>query len=488
MVERGGHVVVFPFPASGHIAPFVPFARCIASHGVAITFLYPKHEYARVRELESFDARENVELVAFDVPLAGGLSFSSFDTLKYFMYDNVAQFDAIVAQLMDRPRTIQYPAPCDAGPPVCIVSDMFLGFTQATAEKLNIKRYCLFASPVHFLSLMFHLPKFNGEGRIPTTSLDQQEFHIPNFPPIPPGDLPPSQYEHNGQPGSHLFLLNEVHQLLKSAGVLVNSVAELELPAMEGLQQIADDLKLPKILTVGPLVAGIGEGKTTYRQKMQEAVPKDSCFDWLNKQPDCSVLYICFGTVAMLSPEQIHEMAMALERSQERFFWVLRIADRGSQVEFPEGFLERTKSRGLVWLDWAPQAHILAHRAIKGFVSHCGWNSTIESIAVGVPMIAWPYQAEQMMNATLLDQVLGVAIRINKIGGWYGDLISAERFENAIQTLMVEPAGDRMREKAVQVSEVIDKAVRPGGSSRSNLETFVQDVRTLATTTTTKVK
>jgi UDP:flavonoid glycosyltransferase YjiC (YdhE family) len=130
MVEGGGHVVVFPFPASGHIAPFVPFARCIASHGVAITFLYPKHEYARVRELESFDARENVELVAFDVPLAGGLSFSSFDALKYFMYDNVAQFDAIVAQFMDRPRTIQYPTPCDAGPPVCIVSDMFLGFTQ----------------------------------------------------------------------------------------------------------------------------------------------------------------------------------------------------------------------------------------------------------------------------------------------------------------------------------------------------------------------
>jgi len=241
-------------------------------------------------------------------------------------------------------------------------------------------------------------------------------------------------------------------------------------------------VQLPKILTVGPLIEGLGEGKTSLRQQLQETPLEAACFDWLNQQPDSSVLYICFGTVAMVSNAQIREMAIALENSQQRFFWVIRIPS-GEPVPdlFPEGFLERTKTKGLVYFDWAPQLQILAHKAIRGFVSHCGWNSTIESLSVGVPIIAWPYQAEQMLNATLLDQLLGVAIRINKIGGWYGDFISSDTFERAIRTLMVEPAGEAMKTKVLQVSDTIEKAVRPGGSSRTNLETFVQDVRRLST-------
>lgn len=241
-------------------------------------------------------------------------------------------------------------------------------------------------------------------------------------------------------------------------------------------------LQVPKVCTVGPVVEGLGEGKTSLRQKLQQTPVEGDAFDWLNQQPDSSVLYICFGTVAMVSVEQIREMAIALENSEQRFFWVLRIPTGSPELSqvFPEGFLQRTKSRGLVYLDWAPQLHILAHRAIRGFVSHCGWNSTIESIVVGVPMIAWPYQAEQMLNATLLDHILGIAVRINKMGGWYGDLITSEAFERAIRMLMLEPAGDAMRSKVLEISDMIEKAVRPGGSSRTNLETFVQDVRRLS--------
>ena len=189
----------------------------------------------------------------------------------------------------------------------------------------------------------------------------------------------------------------------------------------------------------------------------------------------------------MVSVEQTREMAIALENSGQRFLWVIRIPkdETGKAVGdlsdvMPAGFVERTKGKGMVYVDWAPQLHILAHRAVRGFVSHCGWNSTIESIAVGVPMIAWPYQAEQMMNATLVDQLLGVAIRINETGGWR-DLIRNDAFERAIRTLMVEPAGDAMKAKVLQISNMIEKAVRPGGSSRTNLEYFVQEVRKMST-------
>lgn len=383
---QGGHVVIFPFPASGHIAPFIPFARSLARYGVAVTFLCPKHELSKVRSLvedESFDARGNVKLVTFEVPIEGGLNMASFDDLKHFMYENVEQFDRIVGQLMGESRTIEYPSHCDGGAPVCIISDMFLGFTQGTAEKFNILRYCLFASPVHFLSLLFHLPKFYAEGLIPSRR-GHSPLTIPNFPPIPPGDLPPSQLSDTGNPGTHYFLLNEAHHLWKAAGVLVNSVGELERATIEGLQRYINDTspsdKPPRISTVGPLVEGLGEGKLSLRQKLQETSEEGECFDWLNKQPDSSVLYICFGTVAMVSDEQIREMAIAIENSGQRFFWVLRIPKDENRKPvrevfshvFPEGFVERTKAKGLVYLDWAPQLHILAHRAVRGFVSHCG--------------------------------------------------------------------------------------------------------------------
>jgi len=112
---------------------------------------------------------------------------------------------------------------------------------QGTAEKFNIQRYCLFASPVHFLSLILHLPKFTAEGSIPVFR-DSSPLKIPNFPPVPPHDLPPSQHADIGQPDSYLFLLNEGNQLFKAAGVLVNSVGELEHATISGLQQCANEV------------------------------------------------------------------------------------------------------------------------------------------------------------------------------------------------------------------------------------------------------
>lgn len=140
-IMQGGHVVLFPFPASGHIAPFIPFAKSLARDGVAVTFLYPRHEFSNVKSLvedDSFDARENVKLLLFEVPIEGGLNFASVNVLKDFMYENVEKFDAIVGRLMGESRTIHYPMQCEGGPPVCIVSDMFLGFTQARMLLLDL--------------------------------------------------------------------------------------------------------------------------------------------------------------------------------------------------------------------------------------------------------------------------------------------------------------------------------------------------------------
>ena len=152
---------------------------------------------------------------------------------------------------------------------------------------------------------------------------------------------------------------------------------------------------LLSILPVGPMLP-----KAYFSSGPADMEERDPCLQWLDTQPGSSVLYVSFGSVAVLSVAQIQELAMGLEMSGERFLLVLRPPVNPDNLPlFPEGFEERTKGRGFVQIGWAPQLWVLSHRAVSAYLTHCGWNSTLEGICRGLPMLAWPVQAEQAMNA-----------------------------------------------------------------------------------------
>lgn len=260
-------------------------------------------------------------------------------------------------------------------------------------------------------------------------------------------------------------------------------------------------LQVPILLTIGPLFEGFmerGDETLTYRERVQAKKhhQSDICFEWLDQQPDASVLYICFGSVVKLTDMQIKELALGLEKSGQRFFWVLRgvaLSPKHDHQDtnikkmnqdltniLPEGFLERTKSRGIIYVEWVPQLQILAHRAVGGFLSHCGWNSTFESMCLAVPMVAMPIQAEQMMNAIFIEKILGVALRVNAEKGGWAEIVGWEPIEKAIRTLMNMDAntiGDMIRMKAVQISDTIERAIRIGGSSKESMVLFMELLR-----------
>jgi UDP:flavonoid glycosyltransferase YjiC (YdhE family) len=237
--------------------------------------------------------------------------------------------------------------------------------------------------------------------------------------------------------------------------------------------------EVPRITTMGPVLGGLWEGDstTTFRERVRAEEKVDACFDWLDAQPESSVVYVCFGSIAMPSEAQVRELAEGLEGSGQRFFWVLRTSEALAEV-LPGGFLERTKGRGLVYTEWAPQLHILAHRAVGGFLSHCGWNSVTEGMVMGVPMIAMPVMGDQMVNATLIVKVLGIGVRLNEIGAWF-ETVGSEAIETAVRVLMTGAAGEEMRRKVAQVSETIQRSVRPGGSSHENLTQFLRHLKSL---------
>ncbi|XP_055802711.1 zeatin O-xylosyltransferase-like [Solanum dulcamara] len=206
------------------------------------------------------------------------------------------------------------------------------------------------------------------------------------------------------------------------------------------------------------------------------------CLEWLNKQPSRSVLYVSFGTTTSFSNREIKELAMGLEQSKQRFLWVLRDADRGDiftgearRLELPEGFEERVKGVGLVVREWAPQPEILAHSSMGGFMSHCGWNSCIESITMGVPIAAWPMHSDQPKNGFLVTEMLKIGLIVRE---WEKreELVSASTIENVVRKLMASEEGDAIRKRAEELGEAVRQSTEKGGASRMELDSFIAHI------------
>ncbi|XP_016448127.1 zeatin O-glucosyltransferase-like [Nicotiana tabacum] len=217
-------------------------------------------------------------------------------------------------------------------------------------------------------------------------------------------------------------------------------------------------------------------------------VRRHECLEWLDKQAPNSVILISFGTSVSLSHDQINELAIGLERSQQKFIWLLRTADDRKanasteennvlvEAQLPEGFEKRIEGRGIIVKDWAPQLEILAHQSTGGFMSHCGWNSCMESITMGVPIAAWPMQVDQPRNAVLITEVLRIGLNVRK---WDSkdNLASSMTIENVVKRLMTSLEGDDMRKNAKLLGNAIKESMVDGGATRKELDTFIAHIR-----------
>nr|GMC86080.1 zeatin O-xylosyltransferase-like [Ipomoea batatas] len=209
---------------------------------------------------------------------------------------------------------------------------------------------------------------------------------------------------------------------------------------------------------------------------------KHECLEWLNKQAPKSVLYVSFGTTVSLSDKQVRELAEGLEQSRQKFLWVLRDADKGDifdgedrRVELPEGLEERVEGIGLVIRDWAPQPEILAHSSVGAFMSHCGWNSCIESISMGVPIACWPMHSDQPRNSFLVTQMLKTGLLIRK---WENrnELVSSSTIKDIVRRLMASEEGDKIRKRAGEVGNDVRYSTEERGVSRMELESFISHI------------
>lgn len=265
------------------------------------------------------------------------------------------------------------------------------------------------------------------------------------------------------------FVVREVEQSKRATAIILNTFDDLEHEVIQSLQSI-----LPPVYSIGPLhlLANreIEEDSEIARMGLNLWREETDCLDWLDTKSRNSVVYISFGCITVMSAKQLVEFAWGLAASGKEFLWVIRpdlVAGKSPVV--PPEFLAETEDRRML-VSWCPQEKVLSHPAIGGFLTHCGWNSTLESLCGGVSMICWPFFAEQPTNCKFCCDEWGVGMEIG------GD-VKREEVEAVVRELMDGEKGKKMREKAEEWRRLAEEATKHKfGSSVVNFETLVNKV------------
>lgn len=260
------------------------------------------------------------------------------------------------------------------------------------------------------------------------------------------------------------FMEEQIISMLTSHGMIVNSFYEMEKRYVD----FWDEKIGPKNYCVGPLCAAappppppsVAE-KASYVRFLDEKLAEGK-----------PVLYVAFGTQAEVSPEQFWHIAEGLERSAVDFLWVVKPEKIEDFLEFEE----RVRNRGIVVREWVDQLEILKHEGVSGFLSHCGWNSVVESISAAVPILALPFMAEQHLNARFVVEELGVGLRIMPESGSVRGFVAAEEVERNVRELMCGERGAEARRKMAACGGAARAAVKEGGSSMVTLDLLINEM------------
>ena len=264
-------------------------------------------------------------------------------------------------------------------------------------------------------------------------------------------------------------IVGQFKMLPKTFCVLVETFQELETEVIEYMS------KFCLLKPIGPLFKNPKSSNSSIQGDFIEA---DDCMDFLNSKEHATVVYISFGSVVSLNQEQTNEIAYGILNSGVSFLWVLKqptMPGSGLSVVLPENFLEKIGDKGKV-VNWCAQKEVLQHPSVACFVTHCGWNSTLEAISSGVPVVAFPAWGDQVTNAKYLVDVLEVGVRLSRGDQTEKVAISRDRIEKCLKEAF-GPKAAELKKNALKWKQVAEEAVAEGGSSDRNLKDFVDKIK-----------
>ncbi|KAK9156176.1 hypothetical protein Sjap_003656 [Stephania japonica] len=471
-MKSKAELIVVPGPGIGHLVPTIALARALiqGDHRVSLTVLVMDdspiaHATPSPHHFASLISNDHLRLV--QLPSLSPQTISQIHAnrpglprIGLLVHHYMPIIKDAVSRLVSTELT-------QLGG---FILDAFTSCVLEIADELGVPSYLYYTSGAAVLGMMLHLPTLDSV--IETESvLNSAELAIPSYCNSVPRSAFPQFMFHKDDEG-YKRLLDVAKKFRDFKGILVNSFAELESFAVDSINRMVRESqgKIAKVYPVGPMIDGTGE-----IHQSSNGAHFDQIMQFLDHQPRKSVVFLCFGSMGSLSSVQVTEIANGLERSGHRFLWALRRpGNNGADLEggIPEGFEERTAGRGLV-CGWAPQVRVLGHVATGCFVTHCGWNSSLESVWFGVPMLTWPLYAEQKLNAFEVVRELGLGIEMR---GWEleeGEVTSADEVERCIRSVMEGHVTVKLRERVDEMKELSRKAVCVGGSSYVSMGQFI---------------
>lgn len=458
------HAIMVSFHLQGHITPFLNLAIKLASKGFTVTFAHLEHIHHQISNSQKTPTEPDI----FAGARISGLDirYTTFNDGFPLDFDRSANFDLHLENFLLRfpdkvdelvAKIIHSNSPADFN--YFLIADTLSVWPSKIAKKYGLVNVSFWTEPALVFSLYYHLQLLRDNGHVPVNGRYETVNYVPGIPSINTRDF--MSFLHD----SDLKLLHNImfkafEEVRSAELILCNTVEELEAEAISALQEQGP------FYAIGPLFPDNFSESPIPRSLLRES---DST-EWLNSRPNGSVLYVSFGSIAKIDKSVIAEIAGGLITSGVNFIWVLRpgiVESANDDGLLPKGFEDGMRERGLI-VPWCNQNEVLLNPAIGGFLTHCGWNSVLESMWCGVPMIAYPLFTDQITNRKLVVDDWRVGINLCD-----GKCITKNEVAEKIRVLM---GSKGLKREAEKLRNILRKAVTKGGSSERNFDRFVEDV------------
>ncbi|KAJ4714798.1 Glycosyltransferase [Melia azedarach] len=455
--EEQVRVLMVTFSYQGHLNPILRLAKLLVSKGLHVTIATT--EVARKQMLKpKTSITQDTTRVHFEF-FSDGLT-DDFDRQKYVssLLESLEaagskNLSNLITNLTTEDKKFS-----------CIITNPFMPWVVDVAAEHNIPCAVLWIQACAVYSIYYRY--FNQPQLFPSLENPNEAVELPTLPVLLVKELPsfilPSNPIHFNK-----LMIKFVQNLGKVKWILGNSFNELEEDIVASLAS------LKPIIPIGPLVSQfvLGKEETVTAASLDKWRAEDSCIEWLDERPPLSVIYISFGSITELSQNQMDSIAAALKNANRPFLWVIRPQEKKS-TELPSGFLEATKDKGLI-VKWCSQEKVLMHPAVACFLTHCGWNSTLETVVAGVPAIAYPEWTDQLVDAKLLVDVFKTGVRMkNEEDG----TLTAEEVQRCILEVTEGPKATELKKRAMALKDAARKAAENGGSSDQNVNLFINEI------------
>ncbi|KAK7302495.1 hypothetical protein RJT34_13385 [Clitoria ternatea] len=468
------HALLIPFPTQGHINPFLKLAKLLHSKGFHITFVNTEFNHKRLLKSRGPDALNGMpdfhfETIPDGLPLTNmGATQSIPDLCDSTRKNCLIPFCNLISKLND--------AQASGTPPVtCIFSDGIMSFTVKASQQFGLPNILFWTNCACGFMSFKECKNLMERGLIPLKDaiyltnghLDTIIDRIPGMKNITLRDLP--GIYRTTDPNDILldFVVEQIEEASKSYAIILPTFDALEHDVLNALSTM-----FPKLYTLGPLELLLDQTSEIRFESIKCNLWKEEseCLKWLDSREPNSVLYVNFGSVIVMRHQQLVELAWGLANRKKKFLWVIRpdLVEGEASIVPPE-IVSETKERGLM-VGWCPQEQVLKHPAVAGFLTHCGWNSTVESISNGVPLICCPFFNDQILNCRYVCGEWAFGMELNS------DSVKRDEVEKLVRELIEGEKGKEMKKKAIEWKKMAEEATQPNGLSFMNMEKLVNEL------------